>query len=95
MKIASRFDEKYKYEKCPACNEISSNFLIISETMLACLKHKCGAVFIRQAVLEQIDIKQMLIEQEIGFSCVCGKVFKKEPSLRGHKMTCKEIKSKK
>jgi len=88
MEIASRFDEKYKLEKCPKCAQISSNFLIMSNISLACLAPHCGAVFVRKAVLVSLDIKQMLNDQTAALTCdICGKTFKDKAGLGGHKRT--------
>ncbi len=41
--VASRFDEKYKGEKCPLCLMIFTSFVEISEYQLGC--YGCGAIF--------------------------------------------------
>lgn len=85
MKIASRFDPKYKFEKCPAhtCLMIGQNFVMINEITLGCLR--CGTIFLTKAYREGLDIKGMLETQDRKYACeVCGKSFDIALALSGH-----------
>ena len=84
MKIASRFDPKYSYEKCPACLNISQNFLIIDDIQLACLQQSCGCVFVRKEFIESLDVRGMLEKQDTTCK-VCGKICKNHIGLFSHK----------
>ena len=63
-KVASRFNEKYKSDKCPNCGFMNQNFIFISDKELAC--YMCGTVFINYETRTAMRtvVKQMLTEQE-------------------------------
>lgn len=85
MKIASRFDDKYKFEKCPShtCLMIAQNWVVINEMTLGCLK--CGNIFLSKAFRESLDVRGLLEAQERKFVCgVCHKPFDHAIALTGH-----------
>lgn len=83
MKIASRFDEKYKLEKCPRCLNIGKNFRILDDDSLACLE--CGCHFDRKLFRDSLDVKAILAAQDKKYKCeVCDKVFGERIALAGH-----------
>jgi len=87
MKIASRFDPKYSFEKCPFCKNISQNFLIIDDVQLACLVPSCGAVFVRKEFLQSLNVRELLENQakHKDTTCdICGKLCKNKIGLTGH-----------
>lgn len=63
MRVASKFEEEYKGERCPKCSEVFSNFIIIDDSLLAC--YKCGTVFVRKFIRdrEYIRVKTQLAIQ--------------------------------
>jgi len=48
FRIASRFDERYKLEKCPQCRSAFQDFMELSEDLLACFS--CGVAFVPKAL---------------------------------------------
>ena len=48
FRIASRFDDRYKGEKCPQCKRAFQDFMELSEDLLACFS--CGVAFIPKSV---------------------------------------------
>ena len=83
MRIASRFDDRYKTEKCPVCLSISQNFMELSENTLGCLY--CGCVFVPKFIRKGLDIKALLEAQSKELICeVCGKVCKSALGLTSH-----------
>ena len=85
MKIASRFDDKYKFEKCPShtCLMIGQNFALINEFTLGCLR--CGNSFLAKSYRDSLDVKGLLEAQERTYECeVCHKTFEHKIALTGH-----------
>jgi len=54
--MASRFNPKYKLDRCPKCSMMSMNFIYVSEALLAC--YLCGTVFVCKEVRD--DFKKNL-----------------------------------
>ncbi len=95
IKIASRFDEKYKLEKCPGprCGFVGRNFIELAGGMLGCLD--CGVVFFSKAFRQGLDVKAILEKQEKKYKCDhpgCGAVFDHHIALAGHKKSHKNKK---
>jgi hypothetical protein len=88
MKIASRFDENYKSEKCPKCLMISQNFLIIDDSgaLFACLR--CGCAFVPKFIRDIVDVKALLdIERECKCR-FCPSVSKSKAGRISHERHC-------
>lgn len=90
-KAASRFNEKYKYDKCPQCNDFNQTFILVSDGQLGC--RKCGAVFIATFVRDDfnehvLDILKSQEEDRSSWSCECGFNAKTKAGLVAHKRAC-------
>ena len=61
MRIESKHD--CRGDKCPFCLQVHVNFAVVSDDLLGCLK--CGCVFIRKSVKEDLRDRQVeiLVEQ--------------------------------
>ena len=68
LRIASRFSDENRGERCPRCLMLNRNFLELSDVMLGCLD--CGSVFIRKSFRVALDVRGMLESQMLE----CGKV---------------------
>ena len=98
FRIASRFDERYKDEKCPQCRTAFQDFMELSEDLLGCFS--CGVAFIPKSTKDseyagkkvqlELQLREMSegdIESDgvKGLKCsVCGKVCKNKLGLMAH-----------
>ncbi len=88
MKIASRYDEKYKFEKCPICKEIGGGkpFLELDlngTPILVCAKEACRCLWLPKYV--DVDLRALLEAQNKKVKCkVCKKEFAHGGALTGH-----------
>ncbi|GEM_PF-2403986 len=89
MRIASRFDDRFKTEKCPVCLNISQNFMDFGDC-LGCLR--CGCIFVPKFIRAELDIKALLEAQlkveedkKKEFVCECGKDCTNALGLFNHK----------
>ena len=80
FRIASRFDGRYKFEKCPQCKTGFQDFMELSDDLLACFA--CGVAFVpknlkdsewagKKAQLEKqlLEIKDIEPEDGRGMKC--------------------------
>ena len=88
MKIASRFDYKYKSEKCPKCSMISQNFLILDDSgaLFACLL--CGTAFVPKFIRDFIDVKVLLCKQRDCTCDYCDEICKSKAGKVSHERHC-------
>lgn len=80
FRVASRFDERYKDEKCPECRTAFQDFMELPDDLLAC--YTCGVKFVpkwlkdseyagkkeqlEKQLAEVVDVES---ENGIGFKC--------------------------
>ena len=80
FRIASRFDDRYKLDKCPQCKSGFQDFMELSEDLLACFS--CGVAFVpkilkdfewagKKAQLERQLLEVTDIESEDGKGLKC------------------------
>lgn len=88
MRIASRFDDRYKSEKCPRCSMISQNFLIIDDSgaLFGCLK--CGTVFIPSFIRDLIDVKALLAHEKDCTCEYCKRICESKAGRVSHERHC-------
>ncbi len=89
---ASRFDQKYKYEKCPKCLMMSQNFMKFGEYFLAC--STCGTTFVPKMARDDFkaNLHNILKRQEqdkSGWVCEkCQFKAKTKAGLTAHMRSC-------
>ena len=71
-KVASRFNQKYKKDKCPNCGFLNQNFIEISDKELAC--YQCGTMFINYETrmeMKSATLKMLQNQEEdrSGWTC--------------------------
>jgi len=87
-RAASRFDEKYKDEKCPHCHTIGQNYLMMGEEILAC--PLCRGVFISKETMADFKskLRDILVAQgqdRSAWVCEeCGFRAKRKAGLNAH-----------
>jgi len=80
LRVASRFDDRYKLEKCPQCKMAFQDFMELSEDLLACFS--CGVAFVpkglkdsewvgKKAQLERQLLEVRDIDSEDGKGLKC------------------------
>lgn len=98
FRIASRFDERYKDEKCPQCKTAFQDFMELSEDLLACFL--CGVAFVPKSLKDSEYLgKKAQLEKQLsemkpedvestdakGIKCsLCGKICKSKLGLMAH-----------
>lgn len=66
FRVASRFDDRYKLEKCPQCKTAFQDFMELSEDLLACFS--CGSAFIPKSLKDsewggkKVQLEKQLLE---------------------------------
>jgi hypothetical protein len=90
-RAASRFNEKYKMDKCPICRHTGESFIMVSEGQLGC--RNCGCVFVARFVRDDFNERlfDILSEQEedrSSWNCGCGFTAKSKAGLMAHGRTC-------
>lgn len=89
-RVASRFDEKYKNDRCPICKFMDQNFIYISDKELSC--YSCGIIFINKEsrdAMKRISLEMLIAQKEDKrFRCECGFEAKSRAGLVAHKRKC-------
>jgi len=87
-RVASRFDERYRNDRCPNCKLLNQNFIWISDKELGC--YNCGLQFItyEARTAMKLSCREMLKNQEqdfSGFQCSeCNFKAKSKAGLAAH-----------
>lgn len=71
-KVASRFDPKYKQDRCPKCGYLDQNFIFISDKELAC--YRCGTMFISRdarLAMKEVSFDMLKSQEEDRSAFVC------------------------
>ncbi len=70
--VASRFDERYKDDRCPTCKYIHQNFIKISGKEIPC--YKFGTIFIDKETrtkMKAASVAMLRVQEEDRSSWVC------------------------
>ena len=87
-RVASRFDERYRNDRCPNCKLLNQNFIWISDKELGCFG--CGTIFINKEYRDAMKLvcREMLKRQNedfSGFQCSeCNFKAKSKAGLAAH-----------
>ena len=104
FRVASRFDERYKRDKCPICKMAFQDFIELSDVLLGC--ETCRVSFVPILVAEseksgkKVQLEKQLAEMtdvesedDKGLRCTfpgCGKVCKSKLGLMAHQRSHNE-----
>lgn len=95
FRVASRFNEYHRADKCPRCGVIFQDFIKIDEHLFGCFA--CGTVFVPKRIREaELIGKRDQLEKQLAESqynelacCRCGRICKSVAGRGAHERFCK------
>jgi len=90
-KVASRFNPKYKDDRCPICKYLNQNFIEVSDKELSC--YSCGLMFLNKETRNAMkavsfEMLKKQGEEKREYPCDCGFKAKSKAGLVAHQRKC-------